>query len=79
MFQIIGAMAEFERELIGERVKAGLANARRKGKRLGRKPIPAVEISKIIDAQKKNPSLSIRELAGTLEMKKVLSIKPSQI
>ena len=36
MFQIIGAMAEFERSLIQERVKAGLRNARAKGKRFGR-------------------------------------------
>src|SRR3989442_8095710 len=36
MFQIIGAMAEFERSLIQERVKAGLRNARAKGKKLGR-------------------------------------------
>jgi DNA invertase Pin-like site-specific DNA recombinase len=36
MFQIIGAMAEFERALIQERVRAGLRNARAKGKRLGR-------------------------------------------
>jgi DNA invertase Pin-like site-specific DNA recombinase len=36
MFQIIGAMAEFERALIQERVKAGLRNARAKGKTLGR-------------------------------------------
>src|SRR3989442_9188338 len=36
MFQIIGAMAEFERSLIQERVRAGLRNARAKGKRLGR-------------------------------------------
>jgi hypothetical protein len=36
MSQIIGAMAEFERSLIQERVKAGLRNARAKGKRLGR-------------------------------------------
>src|SRR6267154_3213261 len=36
MFQIIGAMAEFERTLIQERVRAGLRNARAKGKRLGR-------------------------------------------
>ena len=36
MFQIIGAMAEFERALIQERVKAGLHNARRNGKQLGR-------------------------------------------
>jgi DNA invertase Pin-like site-specific DNA recombinase len=36
MFQIIGAMAEFERSLIQERVKAGLAHARCKGVKLGR-------------------------------------------
>jgi DNA invertase Pin-like site-specific DNA recombinase len=36
MFQIIGAMAEFERSLIQERVKAGLRNAKAKGRRLGR-------------------------------------------
>jgi DNA invertase Pin-like site-specific DNA recombinase len=36
MFQIIGAMAEFESSLIQERVRAGLRNACSKGKRLGR-------------------------------------------
>lgn len=36
MFQIIAAMAEFERALIQERVRAGLRHARAKGKRLGR-------------------------------------------
>lgn len=36
MFQIIGAMGEFERNLIRERVRAGMENARRKGRRLGR-------------------------------------------
>ena len=38
MFQIIGAMAEFERSLIVERVKAGMRNAQAKGKRIGRPP-----------------------------------------
>jgi DNA invertase Pin-like site-specific DNA recombinase len=37
MFQIIGAMAEFERSLIQERVRAGLRNARAKGKKFGRR------------------------------------------
>ena len=36
MFHVIGGMAEFERELIRERVKAGLAHARSKGQKLGR-------------------------------------------
>jgi DNA invertase Pin-like site-specific DNA recombinase len=47
MFQIIGAMAEFERALIQERVKAGLRNARAKGKRLGR-PRTMVNVSRIV-------------------------------
>jgi DNA invertase Pin-like site-specific DNA recombinase len=41
MFNVIGAMAEFERALIQERVKAGLRNARAKGKRLGRPRVAA--------------------------------------
>jgi DNA invertase Pin-like site-specific DNA recombinase len=40
MFAVIGAMAEFERALIQERVKAGLRNARAKGKRIGRPRAP---------------------------------------
>jgi DNA invertase Pin-like site-specific DNA recombinase len=39
MFQIIGAMAEFERSLVQERVRAGLRNAKLKGKTLGRPPL----------------------------------------
>ena len=46
MFQIIGAMAEFERALIQERVKAGLRHARSKGTRLGR-PTIVVDRSRI--------------------------------
>jgi DNA invertase Pin-like site-specific DNA recombinase len=39
MAQLLGAMAEFERSLIKERVAAGIRNARNKGKRLGRPPL----------------------------------------
>ena len=46
MFQIIGAMAEFERALIQERVKAGIRNARSKGRRIGR-PRVAVDAARI--------------------------------
>jgi len=38
-FQIIGAIGEFERDLIRERVRAGLRHARERGKRLGRPPV----------------------------------------
>jgi DNA invertase Pin-like site-specific DNA recombinase len=35
-FQVLGAVAEFEREMLRERVKAGMAEARRSGKHVGR-------------------------------------------
>ena len=37
MFTVLGAIAEFERDLIRERVAAGMAAARRRGKHLGRR------------------------------------------
>lgn len=41
LFQMIVAMAQFERSLIGERVRAGIDNARKKGTVLGR---PALRV-----------------------------------
>jgi DNA invertase Pin-like site-specific DNA recombinase len=46
MFQIIGAMSEFERALIQERVKAGLRNALAKGRKIGR-PRATVDVHQI--------------------------------
>jgi DNA invertase Pin-like site-specific DNA recombinase len=46
VFTVLGAVAELERSLIVERVKAGLRNARSKGKRLGR-PRRDVDLSEI--------------------------------
>ena len=40
VFQIVGAVAEFEKDIIRERVIAGLANAKAKGKKLGRPSLP---------------------------------------
>jgi putative DNA-invertase from lambdoid prophage Rac len=36
VFTVLGPVAELERSLIAERARAGLRNARAKGKRLGR-------------------------------------------
>ena len=38
MVKMLAAVADFERELIVERVQAGLARAKAKGKKLGRRP-----------------------------------------
>ena len=46
VFTVLGAVAELERSLIAERVRAGLRNARAKGKRLGR-PQVAVDVARI--------------------------------
>lgn len=46
VFTVLGAVAELERSLIVERVKAGLRNARAKGKRLGR-PRAVVDVPRV--------------------------------
>jgi DNA invertase Pin-like site-specific DNA recombinase len=46
VFHVLAAVAERERETIVERVRAGLRNARAKGKRLGR-PRKAVDVDRI--------------------------------
>jgi DNA invertase Pin-like site-specific DNA recombinase len=60
MFNVIGAMAEFERELIRERVKAGMRNARAKGTRIG-SPRANVDSARI--AQLRAQGLSCRKIA----------------
>ena len=50
MMQILGAFAQFEREIIRERTLAGLERAKSQGKKLGRpfKRIPPCKIKEII-------------------------------
>ena len=66
MFQIIGAMAEFERSLIVERVKAGMRNARAKDRRIGRPPRIHLspEMRKTIAEAYRNHQGSLRQLAA---------------
>jgi DNA invertase Pin-like site-specific DNA recombinase len=60
MFHIAGAFAELEREIIRERVKAGLQNARRRGRKLGR-PRAMVNHGKV--AEMAGKGLSGRRIA----------------
>jgi DNA invertase Pin-like site-specific DNA recombinase len=46
-YQIFGAIAQFERSLIAERTRAGLAEARRRGQRLGRPPLKELSLADI--------------------------------
>jgi DNA invertase Pin-like site-specific DNA recombinase len=63
MFNIIGAMAEFERELIRERVRAGMKNAKAKGASIGR-PRVRVDASQI--ARLRASGASLRQIASQL-------------
>jgi DNA invertase Pin-like site-specific DNA recombinase len=56
MFTVISAIAEFERSLISERVRSGIAKARAQGKQHGRPKINADTIKeiKLLRRQKKS-------------------------
>ena len=47
MFDMLSVFSQFEREMIQERVKAGLARAVAQGKRLGKPPVPPIQVEKI--------------------------------
>ena len=52
LFQIIGAIAQWERSLIVERVRAGLQHARSQGKRLGRPPLRVLTRNDVAELRK---------------------------
>jgi DNA invertase Pin-like site-specific DNA recombinase len=63
-FQILGAVAEFERELLRERVKAGMAQARRTGKHVGRPALRKFHTGDIDKMQElRSKGASVRKLA----------------
>jgi DNA invertase Pin-like site-specific DNA recombinase len=63
LFHIIGTVAQFERSLIGERVRSGLANARAKGKVLGRPPLRKLMKAQIAEYERRKSRLPFRTLA----------------
>jgi DNA invertase Pin-like site-specific DNA recombinase len=63
VFTVLGAVAELERSLICERVRAGLRNAKAKGKRLGR-PKAVLDLTRI--AELRNRGRSWRKIARAL-------------
>jgi DNA invertase Pin-like site-specific DNA recombinase len=65
LFQLVAAMAEFERSLIQERVRAGIRNARAKGRRLGR---PRLDVDQGRIARLRANGASLRAISEQLGM-----------
>ena len=66
IFHVMGALAEFERDLIRERTRAGLAAARARGRKGGR-PVSMGEREKRLAEQLlQDPALSVAEVARAL-------------
>ena len=69
IFGKFASIAEFERDLIRERVRSGIANRKAKGLRVGRKPV-ALDAAKV--AGLRAQGLSIREIATELKCSRSL-------
>lgn len=65
MFQIIGAMAEFERRLISEMVTAGMRHAKSRGVHVGR---PSVQVDAARIRELRDSGLGFREIAAELKV-----------
>ncbi len=66
MLHLLGAIAQFERELIHSRVMAGLQNARKKGIKLGRPQVIPIEDVLIL----RKAGLSLGQIAKKLRVSK---------
>jgi DNA invertase Pin-like site-specific DNA recombinase len=67
MFQMLGVFAEFERSIIQERVRAGLARAKAAGTKLGR-PRIAPDKEAAIQAALSQPGRSVRKIAAQFQV-----------
>jgi DNA invertase Pin-like site-specific DNA recombinase len=66
VFGIFAALAEFERELIVERTKAGLASARARGRKGGRKPKMTPAKLRLVQAAMGQPETKVSTLCVEL-------------
>ena len=78
MLHLLGAFAEFEKEIIRERVKAGVAHAKAKGKRLGRCPLLDARLLRTV-ADMRGKGMSIRQISAEVRVSKSLVHKSLQI
>ena len=65
-FHLFAALSEFERDVVRERTRAGLAAARARGNKLGRPPALSAEQIEMARTMMANPKLSARQVADQL-------------
>src|SRR5476651_623735 len=78
MAGLLAVFAAFEREILGERVRAGLAHAQQNGKRLGRPPTAArhtAEIRKLYRAGVSKSEIARRVQIGRTSVRRILVAK----
>ena len=63
LFGIMSSLAEFERSLIAERVKAGMQRAKAQGTHTGRPALPSLTRAKVEELLRQTPPLSLRAIA----------------
>jgi DNA invertase Pin-like site-specific DNA recombinase len=69
IFHLFGALAEFERDLIRERVQAGLKSARARGRKGGRPPV-SEETKRMAKTLMADKNLSIKQICERLGIAK---------
>ena len=81
MAALLAVFAEFEREILSERVRAGLAHARQNGRRLGR-PITATlhanQVHKLHRSGVSKSEISRRLSIGRTSVRRILAAQPKQ-
>lgn len=78
MAGLLAVFAEFEREILRERVRAGLAHARQKGQRLGRPATAALhadQVRKLYRAGTSKSEIARRLQIGRTSVRRVLAAK----
>ena len=69
IFHLFGALAEFERDLIRERVQAGLKSARVRGRKGGRPPV-SEETNRMVKTLLADKKLSVKQICERLGIAK---------
>lgn len=66
IFHVFGALAEFERDLIVDRTKAGIAAARERGSKPGRKPSLSEDQVAVVRQMHATGTTTISQIAGVV-------------